>query len=465
MSDLLGGRYDLVRELGAGSMGVVWLAHDTVLDRPVALKEMRIPDSLVEADAQRRFLTEAQAAARLNHPSIVTVHDVFSDGPRILMSLEVLDGPTLADIIATGGAGGEVRAVMTSVAGALAIAHAQGVIHRDLKPENIFALPSGRVVVCDFGLARIGVGRGTHVGTVMGTPGYMAPEQVQGQDVGAAADIFAWGAVAYELSCGVPPFGDPGEDFMALAWRVVNEDPPALALDRDPELWRIIATALAKDPARRFRSGEDLLAALEDSAGGWAAPDLDVPEARHRTPAAAQPRPEKLARGRRGLIAASILAGLTALAALLVVVLTSAPSKPDLRFTTIAAGGPATATAPAPSSTRPSPAVPTDASGDLRPPGWGDFVVQVASRDKAAHTRPAVETEVANLFPAVSAELGVLDSGAYVPAMNAGYWVIYAGPFGSRAEAHAALARLSSYLPPDAHVRHLDRHCPKAPCT
>lgn len=265
MTDLLGSRYRLLEVLGQGAMGVVWRAHDTVLDRHIAIKELR-PSPGVRADeALERFIVEARAAARLAHPNIVGIHDVFRESERVLIAMELIEGPTLDRVIAGSGAlpPATVRAVMAQVAQALAAAHAAGVIHRDLKPDNIFWTTDGRAVVTDFGLARIGAGRGTVEGTVMGTPGYMAPEQVRGTLAGAQADIFGWGAVAYELLTGRPPFGAAHDtDPVALAYRIVHEDPAPVDVPDDPVLGALVMTTLAKDPSRRPRDGQALIASL-----------------------------------------------------------------------------------------------------------------------------------------------------------------------------------------------------------
>lgn len=267
MDEVVAGRYRLTGTLGEGAMGVVHRAYDEVLDRDVALKEMRVPAGVDAGEALERFVTEARAAARLSSPSIVTVHDVIQHGDRVLIAMEYLPGATLAEALsmAPGGiAPDQVREVMTAVAGALATAHAQGVVHRDLKPENIFWLDSGRVVVTDFGLARIGAGSGTQLGTVMGTPGYMAPEQIRGEQVGPAADIFAWGVIAHELLVGVPPFGGPELDVTALMWKVVNEPAPSLDLPSEPALAATIDWALRKDAHDRPVDGSVLLEAVRD---------------------------------------------------------------------------------------------------------------------------------------------------------------------------------------------------------
>lgn len=263
--DLLHSRYLLGEVVGAGAMGVVRRAHDTLLDREVALKELRAMPGVDPAEAMERFLVEARAAARLAHPNIVGIHDVFRDGERVMIAMEFVSGQTLDRAIQTSGAqpAATVRAIMSQVAQALASAHAAGVVHRDLKPDNIFWTADGRAVVADFGLARIGFGRGTADGTVMGTPGYMAPEQVRGLPVGPQADVFGWGAVAYEMVSGWPAFGEPLEsDPTALAYRIVHEDPAPLSIPLDPGLAELIMSALAKEPDHRPADGSELIAAL-----------------------------------------------------------------------------------------------------------------------------------------------------------------------------------------------------------
>lgn len=265
MTELPHSRYRLGELLGRGAMGEVRRAHDTVLGREVAIKELRPAPGTDPAEALDRFLVEAQAAAILSHPNIVGVYDVFAEGERVLITMELVEGTTLDEVIRHSGAQPPevVRAIMAQVAQALAAAHSAGVVHRDLKPDNVFWTDEGRAVVADFGLARIGPGRGTVEGTIMGTPGYMAPEQVRGLVVGPAADVFGWGAVAYELITGEAPFGDPSyTDQSALAYRIVHEPRPALDLPTDPALSDLIARALAKDPLDRPRDGGELVGLL-----------------------------------------------------------------------------------------------------------------------------------------------------------------------------------------------------------
>lgn len=266
-------------------MGEVRRAHDVVLGRDVAMKELLPPPGTDPAEATDRFLVEAQAAARLSHPNIVGVYDVFAEGERVLITMELVEGPTLDKLLHKTGPQppGVVRAIMAQVAHALAAAHAAGVVHRDLKPDNVFWTAEGRAVVADFGLARIGPGRGTIEGTVMGTPGYMAPEQVRGLLAGPAADVFGWGAVAYELLTGDPPFGDPSyTDQSALAYRIVHEPPPPLDVPGDPALAALVDQALSKDPAERPADGAELVALLTSRPLRASEAHLAAPEpARH----------------------------------------------------------------------------------------------------------------------------------------------------------------------------------------
>lgn len=271
--DLFASRYRLLGVIGEGAMGVVWRAHDTVLDRPVAIKEMRPRLGPDQAEIVSRFLAEARAAARLGHPNVVAVHDVFTELDRVVIAMELLDGCTLDRLVAAEGAqpASTVRAIMSQVAQGLAAAHSAGVIHRDLKPDNIFWTTEGRAVIADFGLARIGLGVGTIDGTVMGTPGYMAPEQVRGTTAGPAADVFAWGVVARMLAAGRPPFGDPDEsDPAALPYRIIHQQLPPLDLPEDMTLARLVDECLAKDSTQRPADGRALttrLAGDEHDAG------------------------------------------------------------------------------------------------------------------------------------------------------------------------------------------------------
>lgn len=315
---LLASRYRLLEVIGEGAMGVVWRAHDTVLDRPVAIKEMRPRVGPDQVEIVSRFLAEARAAARLRHPNVVAVHDVFTELDRVVIAMELLDGCTLDRLVAAEGAqpASTVRAIMSQVAQGLAGAHSAGVIHRDLKPDNIFWTTEGRAVIADFGLARIGLGVGTIDGTVMGTPGYMAPEQVRGTTAGPAADVFAWGVVARMLAAGRPPFGDPDDsDPAALPYRIIHEQLPPLDLPDDRALARLVDECLAKDPMQRPADGRELTARLaREQHDAGAVEEVAVPAVSRR--------------GRPAWVVAAVAAAVLAIA-IAAILATRGPASPE----------------------------------------------------------------------------------------------------------------------------------------
>jgi len=259
--DLEVGPYRLLRELGRGGLGVVFLAVDTRLGRKVALK--LLPASRVaDPEARARFLQEARAASALDHPNICTVYDIGESpegDPYIAMAY--IEGERLADRIARGPLPlREAVNFAIQAAGALAHAHGHGVVHRDIKPANLIVTPSGGIVVVDFGLARLqGASTLTRPGTMPGTAAYMSPEQVEGRDVDHRADIWALGVVLYEMITGRPPFR--GEDDHARMYAIVNAGPEpltALRADIPLALEPVVAKALAKDPDRRYQNVDEL---------------------------------------------------------------------------------------------------------------------------------------------------------------------------------------------------------------
>jgi hypothetical protein len=274
------GPYEVLGLIGAGGMGEVYRANDTRLDRTVAIKVL--PEGLA-ADAERRarFEREARAVAALSHPNIVALFDVGHEGSTSYAVTELLEGHTLRERLNAGPV--PVRAAIEyarSVADALAAAHDRGIVHRDLKPENIFLTREGRIKVLDFGLAHVsagGYGRSSPdtigsapttltstPGLIVGTIGYMAPEQVRGQSTDARTDIFAFGAVLYELLSGHRAFsGDSSADTMSA---ILNTDPPEMSRSGGavlPSVDRIVRRCLEKVPVQRFQSARDLSFALE----------------------------------------------------------------------------------------------------------------------------------------------------------------------------------------------------------
>jgi tetratricopeptide (TPR) repeat protein/predicted Ser/Thr protein kinase len=282
------GKYEILREIGRGGMSVVYEAVDPSLGRKVALK---VP----KEGTRERLQREAQASAKLRHPNVIAVHEVGPD----YIAMDLLQGKTLAE--STGGLKQDEKlAILETVARAVAHAHAQGVIHRDLKPQNIMIEPDGRVVLTDFGLARIDDGEDlTRTGAVIGTPHYMAPEQVQGKTVAPAADVWALGVLLHEAVRGTRPF--EGATSLAIYDQIVRHDPPALHGD----LGAIAAKALEKDPSRRY-----------PDAGAFAE---DLAKARRGEPVSVRPAGplNRLARKVRRNPAPAIVASVVFVAALL----------------------------------------------------------------------------------------------------------------------------------------------------
>jgi len=274
------GPYEIIAPLGAGGMGEVYRARDTRLGRDVALKIL--PDSFArEADRLRRFEQEARAVAALNHPNILAIHDIGQhEGSPFLVS-ELIEGESLRAAL-DGGAVPQRKTIEygVQIAHGLAAAHEKGIVHRDLKPENIFVTKDGRIKILDFGLAKLAQKAGaepdevtltsshTAAGLVLGTASYMAPEQVRGEAADPRTDIFAFGAVLYEMLSGVRAFRrDTAAETMTA---VLKDDPPELSDPGrlvSPALERIVRRCLEKNPEQRFQSARDLSFALSALSG------------------------------------------------------------------------------------------------------------------------------------------------------------------------------------------------------
>jgi tetratricopeptide (TPR) repeat protein len=254
------GRYRVLEPIGRGGMGSVYKAHDPTLDRMVAIKVMA-EDAEAGAEAKTRFLREAQSAARLNHPNIITVFELGEDQGRVFIVMELLEGDPLSRVISRVPPLPLRRKlnVMVQICEGLAFAHQRGVVHRDVKPANVFVLQNGHVKILDFGIARVGSSELTRTGLLMGTPNYMSPEQARGRRTDARSDIFSVGVVFYELLSGRKPF--VGDDYFETLDRVRSEDPAPLgelAPGLPPPLVAAVQRALAKDPAARYQTLEDM---------------------------------------------------------------------------------------------------------------------------------------------------------------------------------------------------------------
>jgi serine/threonine protein kinase len=284
------GRYEIRSQIGAGGMGEVYLARDPKIGRDVAIKVL--PSALSD-DKERlaRFEQEAQAAGSLNHPNILAIYDVAAENGTFYVVSELLEGETLRDII--GGTPMPIRKALglgLQAAHGLAAAHEKGIIHRDLKPENLFVTADGRLKILDFGLAKLTETNGhdsksdlptrkvnTDAGAVMGTVGYMSPEQLRGKPVDQRTDIFSFGTVLYEMLSGQKAFQkDSTADTISA---ILREDPPELSATNkniDPGLERVVHRCLEKNREQRFHSASDLAFALDSLSGSQSRVDTSL---------------------------------------------------------------------------------------------------------------------------------------------------------------------------------------------
>jgi len=291
------GPYEVLGPLGAGGMGEVYRAHDTKLSREVAIKVL--PAELADnPDALARFEREARAVAQLSHPNILAIYDFGQQGDVAYAAMELLEGETLREGLAHGALPArKVVDLAVQIANGLAAAHEKGIVHRDIKPENVFLIRDGHVKILDFGIAKV---RGpalassgktlttppegaTGPGVVMGTVGYMSPEQVRGEAVDHRSDIFSFGAVLYEMLTGVRAFGrDTAAETMAA---ILKEEPPEMGsvpTGPSPALQRIVQHCLEKKPGERFQSARDVAFALQALSGSAVASGPSVPFTRRR---------------------------------------------------------------------------------------------------------------------------------------------------------------------------------------
>lgn len=283
------GKFEIVRPLGKGAMGEVFLAVDPLIGRHVAIKTIRGVEA-EGAEARERFQREAQAAGQLSHPNLVGIHEFGEDDGLLYLAMEYVEGEDLEKLMARRGLlPQELLEVLAQVCEGLAYAHGKGVLHRDIKPSNVRVVKEGNALkakVMDFGIARLHNSELTGTGTLLGTFGYMAPEYIQTGKPDPRSDLFAVGVILYESLAGHRPF--EGDTTATVLYRLVHEEPEALDLSRlqgvSGKLGQVLSVALAKDPRARYQRGEDFAAALRSAKDpGWGGPDLD------RTMAVARP--------------------------------------------------------------------------------------------------------------------------------------------------------------------------------
>ena len=271
------GRYKIVRELGRGAMGVVYHAIDPNIGRPVAIKTIHLGGKPEEQERLReRLFREARSAGILSHPGIVTIYDVERQDDLASIAMEYVDGPTLDQILAPGQTASPERifSVLAQTAAALDYAHGKGIVHRDVKPANIMIAAEGAVKITDFGIAKIAASEQlTMTGSIVGTPHYMSPEQVQGHPVDGRSDQFSLAVIAFEMLTGEKPHA--GEQLTTVVYKIVAEDPiPARRLNPalSASIEAVLRRGLAKTPGARFRNCQEMAGALEAacaSSPGW----------------------------------------------------------------------------------------------------------------------------------------------------------------------------------------------------
>ena len=257
------GRYEIIEELGRGAMGIVYKANDPLIERAVAIKSIILNDldDHQREEYKARFYQEAKAAGRLNHPNIVTIHDLGECGDVAFIAMELLEGRELHNVIGEKRLSiDETLNIVTQIADGLAYAHQHGVVHRDIKPSNIMVLSDNHVKIADFGIAKMDSSLSlTQVGMIVGSPLYMSPEQVKGVSITPQSDIFSVGILLYKLLTGQLPFS--GDSANSVMYQIVNETqqkPSSLNQDIPDMLNMIVSKCLEKNPEDRYLNASEL---------------------------------------------------------------------------------------------------------------------------------------------------------------------------------------------------------------
>jgi len=280
----LAGRYQLTERIGAGGMGEVWRATDELLGRTVAIK-LILPDLLDEPGFLRRFLAEARAMASVRHPGVVAIHDFHGDDAGAYLVMEFVEGDPLSRVLSRSGRLGAERTMdlLRQAALALQAVHDRGIVHRDVKPANLMVRPDGTIAVADFGIA-LGTAHTalTNSGAVLGTPAYLAPEQVLGQAASPRSDVYALGVVGYECLTGRRPF--VGDNPYAVAMQRVGQPPPPIDRDVPAAAARVIERAMQPDPSLRWPSAAEFATAAQMAGAGLMPTDVSPLSTQRRRP-------------------------------------------------------------------------------------------------------------------------------------------------------------------------------------
>ncbi len=268
------GRYEIIGEIGRGSMGVVYKARDPAIGRLVAVKSIPETFGLEEGKREefiKRLRQEAMTAGRLQHPNVVIIYDVGETEQGPFIAMEYLDGVSLRDVITAGKriSPGQLVEIISQVAAGLDYAHSKTIIHRDIKPANIMIVADNRVKIMDLGIARLPMSELTKEGKLVGSPSYMSPEQLTGQDIDGRSDLFSLGVCIYQLMTFKKPF--PGESVNEICYKIVHNDYVPVAehnLDLQPEFEDFMRIALSKNRDERFQTGAEMVEALASIADG-----------------------------------------------------------------------------------------------------------------------------------------------------------------------------------------------------
>jgi serine/threonine-protein kinase len=446
------GRYQILEEIGRGAMGIVYRAMDPSIGRTVAIKTFRVTDIVDTNERARlrdRIMREAQSAGVLSHPNIVTIFDMAQEGDLAYIPMEFVDGPTLDHLFhSTSLTGKQIFDILNQTAVALDYAHKRGIVHRDIKPANIMLQESSAVKITDFGVARIQSQQATLAGTIIGTPNYMSPEQIQGHEIDGRADQFSLAVIAYELLTGEKPFA--ADSMPTLLFKIVRED-PAPPQRLNPTLgWPVetlLNRAMAKDPAERYQTCSDFIRALDNacaSSKGWKplppGESHDLPTVFERPAVAAaavapgvrsappaRPVREDTERAPFFLRAARILAMVVFAAGLLSVLVIAAyryfgdreDAQNVLPSTPVDEAPPSPKPSSMPKAQEPGAAQPQPSAEQKQPEGPVDETKQPdTAAEKPAQTKPAITPPANQSGAAISSRLVTYPPGASLTVDN-----------------------------------------------